>query len=353
MNKTSLFEEHTKLNAKMVPFAGWEMPIQYTSVKDEVLAVRKKVGVFDVSHMGEFFVTGPDTYKFINYLVTNDIESPEMKKAVYSPMCRNNGTVIDDLIVYKLEEERAMICVNAANIDKDWNAIKEHKDKFNVKLENKSDSYSLLAVQGPNTVEALSGIGFSSEILDLPYYSCLETEDMILARTGYTGEDGFEIFANHSKTKDIWSKLIEAGVAPCGLAARDTLRIEVCYPLYGNEIHDEVTPLDAALKWTVKFKKGDFVGKKVLMDYRPKFRLVKLVLDKGIPRTGYEVVNSNQEVIGTVTSGTMSVTLEKGIALAHVDVSNFPEDDIFFVRIRNKDYNCTRQTKAFLTGSHK
>jgi aminomethyltransferase len=355
--KTSLHEEHIALNAKMAPFAGFDMPIQYTSVKEEVLAVRNSCGVFDVSHMGEFFVEGPDAIKFVDFLITNDFKNAEMLKAVYSPLCREDGTVIDDLIAYKLAENKILICVNASNIQKDWNWISSKASNFNCKLTNQSDEYSLLAVQGPKTESIFKELNLIDSNIEFPYYSILESkygqENVIIARTGYTGEDGFEVFGNHSAIKKLWKELLTNGVVPCGLASRDVLRLEVGYPLYGHELNDEITPLDAALSWTVKLNKESFIGKSSLVDYKPKFQLVKLSLDKGIPREGYNVLNENKEIIGKVTSGTMSVITGKGIAFALVEKAKIPENKKYLINIRATDYEANYHAKAFVTGGHK
>ena len=354
--KTSLHEDHLSLNAKMAPFAGFDMPLQYTSVKEEVLAVREHVGVFDVSHMGEFFVQGPDAVKFVDYIMTNDFKNAEMLKAVYSPLCRDNGTVIDDLIAYKLAADRVLICVNASNIQKDWSWISSKTEGFDIKLENHSNEFSLLAIQGPKAELILRDFGIKLPT-DFPYYSILETshegEKLIIARTGYTGEDGFEVFSSDVYAKKLWSKLIFNGVKPCGLAARDVLRVEVCYPLYGHEITDEVTPLDSGLAWTVKLDKQDFIGKNALSEYRPKFQMVKLSLERGIPREGYEVLNVEGVKIGTVTSGTMSVVTGKGICLVLVEKDKIPKDKKFLINIRNTNYEANFHTKAFVNGGHK
>ena len=352
--QTSLYQKHVDLKAKMAPFGGFDMPIQYSSVKEETIVVRNEVGVFDVSHMGEFFVSGPDAVKFVDYIVCNDFAGAEIGKAVYSPMCREDGTVVDDLISYKLAEDKVMICANASNIEKDWKWINKFAGKFECSLEDKSNDYSLLAIQGPKAEAIATELKFISSS-DMPYYSVSENEwegeKIIVARTGYTGEDGFEVFGSHKAIANLWDKLEKAGVKPCGLAARDVLRLEVCFPLYGHEIHDDVTPLDSALKWTVKLNKENFVGKESLENYQSKFKLVKLSLEKGIPREGYEILNSSEKVIGKVTSGTMSVTLGRGIALAHV--SEIPEDKNFLIAIRGKNYQAEYHKKAFVTGGHK
>lgn len=353
--KTHLYDEHVKLGAKIVPFAGWDMPVQYTSVKDEVLAVRNNTGVFDVSHMGEFFVEGPDAEKFVDQLVTNDILNAPTGKAIYSPLCRENGTVIDDLIVYKLAPARVLICVNASNIDKDFTWIKSKHTGFNCSLSNKSSDYSLLALQGPKSFEILKPL--LKELPELEYYSVFEsffgTHPVIIARTGYTGEDGFEIFGSHEAIKELWQKFMALKVTPCGLAARDVLRLEVCYPLYGHELNDEVNPFDAGLAWTVKLTKPQFIGKEALLPKTAHYKLVKLILDKGIPREGYPVLNGKNEVIGVVTSGTMSVVTNKGIAFARIENSKFPTDEVYAVDIRQKAYPAQLTKKPFVSGGHK
>lgn len=354
--ETSLTSEHIKLGAKMAPFAGFNMPLQYTSVKEEVVAVRENVGVFDVSHMGEFFVTGPEAVKFVDYALTNDFAGAAIGKAVYSPLCRENGTVIDDLIAYKLEEEKILICVNASNIEKDFSWLKSLVGGFDCKLENHSNDYSLLALQGPSSQSVMKKLQLELGE-DFDYYSAKELSsphgELIIARTGYTGEDGFEIFGGHEAIKKLWSKLIEAKVIPCGLASRDVLRLEVAYPLYGHEIHDDVTPLDASLKWTVKADKVSFMGKEALGNYKPKYRLVKLSLEKGIPREGYDILNSREEKIGTITSGTMSVTLGRGIGIGLVEKDKFPEQKDFKVKIRKNTFDAQYHAKAFVNGGHK
>ena len=357
MKKTSLYDKHETLGAKMVDFAGWMMPIQYQNLKDEVLAVRKSLGVFDVSHMGEFFISGVDAVKAVDYLVTNDIAGADIGKAIYSPLCRDNGTIIDDLIVYKISNEKLMLCVNAANLEKDKSWITSHLKDFNVEFQDVSESYSLLAVQGPQAYSTLREIDLEAELQDISYYS-LQIEQsnsetpIIFARTGYTGEDGFEIFGPHAYIGKVWQQLIDKGVQPCGLGARDVLRLEVCYPLYGNELNDDLTPLDTGLNWTVKMKKDNFIGKSALETYSPKYQLIKLCLAKGIARTDYPVENSQGENLGVITSGTLSVVRSEGIALARVKKGAFTDEDIF-VNIRNKQFKAIRTKQPFVTGGHK
>lgn len=357
MSKTSLYEQHLALEAKMVDFAGWQMPIQYRNLKDEVIAIREKIGVFDVSHMGEFFIKGPEAVDFADYMVTNEIKGAQVGKAIYSPLCRENGTVIDDLIMYKISEDFVLVCVNAANIDKDYSWFEKYAPQFNVKLENKSADYSLLAVQGPKSYSILKKLESTKNIEDLEYYSVQKVNDdeipVIYARTGYTGEDGFEIFGPHTFIQKLWKELISHNVEPCGLGARDVLRLEVCYPLYGHELNDELTPLDSALKWTVKASKERFIGKEALLTYEPQYRLIKLIADKGIPREGYPVFNEQDQQIGVITSGTMSVGLKKGIALARVKKDLFTEGSTLFIEIRNKKYAAQYTKKSFVSGGHK
>ncbi len=352
--RTSLHARHVALGAKIVDFAGWDMPVQYTSVKEEVLAVRRQAGLFDVSHMGEFFAEGPDAIDYVDALVTNDVANAPIGKAVYSPLCREDGTVVDDLIVYKLAADRALICVNAGNIEKDYKWMQGHVAGFNVRLTNRSEEFSLLALQGPDSLRYLKAI--VREFPEAPYYSVWEGQwhgkPVILARTGYTGEDGFEIFADHATIGVWWEALLAAGVKPCGLAARDVLRLEVCYPLYGHELTDDTTPFDAGLGWTVKKAKPRFMGKGALQDAKPRFKLVKLLLEKGIPREGYRVLDGSGQELGRVTSGTMSVVLNQGIALARIDAAAFLPDQQYFIEVRQTRFPAKAVTKPFVQGGH-
>lgn len=354
---TSLHAKHLELKAKMAPFAGFDMPLQYTSVKEEVLAVRERVGVFDVSHMGEFFVTGPDAVNFVDYLTTNDFKNASLLKAVYSPLCQENGTILDDLISYKITNEEVLICVNAANIEKDWNWISSKTEGFNIQLENRSAEYSLLAVQGPLSEEILKKAEVLAADDNMDYYSVLkksvQDKTVILARTGYTGENGFEVFGPHQFIQQLWDKLLALGVTPCGLASRDVLRLEVCYPLYGHELSEDVTPLETGLKWTVKMTKDRFIGKEGLEKSKPKKQLIKLLLEKGIPREGYPVLNEQGEAIGVVTSGTMSVMLNKGIAMALVDLEKSKSAQSYMIQVRQNQFPAIKQTKAFYQGGAK
>jgi aminomethyltransferase len=351
IKKTILFDEHLKLKAKIIPFGGFDMPVQYSSVKEEYLAVRNNSGVFDVSHMGEFWVTGKEAVGFVNYIITNDIETLENNKAIYSPMCNESGGVIDDLIAYKFSNEKIMICVNASNIQKDFDWMQGYVKDFDCKLSNLSDSTSLLAVQGPDAVQLLEKI-LDIKLSSIPKFGCIEQElygDLfIFARTGYTGEDGFEIFCSNNQVTKIWKLLIENNVTPCGLAARDVLRIEAGFPLYGQELNDVRSPIDSGLKWTVKLNKNNFIGMQSIKNNPVKYRSIKLLLDKGIPRCQYSLLNKEDKQIGFVTSGTMSFKLSKGIALALIELDNFNKTDEVFVKIRNKTYPAKIIKKSFL-----
>lgn len=353
VQQTTLFNSHKELGAKMLDFAGWMMPIQYKNLKEEVLAVRNSVGVFDVSHMGEFFITGPEAIHFVDYLVTNDIKNAEILKAVYSPLCREDGTIIDDLIVYKLSQEEIMICVNAANISKDFEWMQSQLKSFDCQLTNRSSEFSLLALQGPKSFEILQALSLGFKVSDMDYYSIERSEQTLVARTGYTGEDGFEIFSTHEKIQELWQELMKLEVAPCGLGARDVLRLEVCYPLYGHELNDHVTPLDSGLKWTVKMDKNNFIGKAALENYQPQYRLLKIEMEKGIARDGYLLENSQGENIGEITSGTMSVMRSKGIALARVKKELYQQEQEVIVDIRGRKYTGLVVKKPFVTGGHK
>lgn len=354
LKQTPLHAMHLSLGAKMGEFAGFDMPLQYSSIKEEVLAVRENLGIFDVSHMGEFFVDGPEAIKFVDYLLTNEFSSAQMHKAVYSPLCRHDGTVIDDLIAYKLSENQVMICVNASNINKDFDWMNEHVKDFDCQLTNRSEEFALLAIQGPHAIKKLQECYPEiAQVGDAPSFSVLQMSlhqsDVIIAKTGYTGEDGVEIFCSPACGQQVWQNLTQNGATPCGLVARDVLRLEACYPLYGQEIHDNVTPLDSALAWTVKFDKEDFIGKKALSDYQKRYKLIKLVLDRGIARQGHKIYSDEQGTteIGEVTSGTMSVTLSKGIALAHIK-QDVPSDlQKFYVEMRGRFYLATKQTRPF------
>ncbi len=353
LKRLSLYNKHLELHASFFNFAGFYMPIHYGDIKAEVQTVREHAGVFDISHMGQFIIHGKEAVEFVDYIITNEFYSAPIYKAVYSPICREDGTTLDDLIAYKLDEQKVLLCVNAINIQKDWNWINSHIKEFNCIIKNVSDKYSLIAIQGPNSKNILKELSVIEKGFQIKKFYSKEinysNEKIILARTGYTGEDGFEIFCSHKIAENLWKLFINNKIPPCGLAARDILRLEACYPLYGNEITDKWTPIDAGLKWTVKIKKKKFIGKSSLEHYKPIYKLVNLSLDKGIPRQGYDVCDKEKRVVGKVTSGTMSILLKKGICMALIENSKIHQESCqFTISIRNKYFNANKHLKSFI-----
>ncbi len=336
VKKTPLYDEHIRLGAKMVEFSGWMMPLQYESIVSEVEAVRKNVAVFDVSHMGEVAISGPDTAKFLDWLLTNTFSTLTVGQAMYSVMCNENGGIIDDLIVYRTGESAALLVVNAANTEKDFNWIRSHTKNFNVEVENVSDRYGLIAIQGPKSEALLSRV--SPDIVSLKYYHFAKFtifgKECIISRTGYTAEDGFEICCLWQDAPHIWQSFFQVGEAfelkPAGLGARDVCRLEASYMLYGNDMDESTTPLEVGLSWVVKFDK-DFIGKEALLAQKERGiakRIRGLKLEgKRIARHGMPVLRDSSQV-GTITSGTFSPTLQSSIALAIVDVSLKPGDTV-------------------------
>ncbi len=359
LKKTPLYEEHLRKNAKMVEFAGWNMPLQYKSIIEEVKIVRNDVGIFDVSHMGEIFIKGPETAEFVNYIITNDFKNLKYGEAVYSPMCNEKGGIIDDLIAYKIDSETAILVVNAGNIEKDYNWILEKSKKFNVTVENLSNDYALIAVQGPKAEKKLQEI-VDIHLDKLPYYgikTCrVRGVEVLISRTGYTGEDGFELMIRPEVAVTVWRTLIEYGMEPCGLGARDILRLEASYLLYGNDMDESTNPLEVGLKWTVKFKKGEFVGKEALTAIKSegiKRKLIGFVVDgKGIARHGDKVVGDDEE-IGLVTSGAYSPTLEKSIGLALIRKNYAEAGSEIIIISRNKKLKAQIVKLPFYRGSVK
>ena len=357
--RTCLYDKHVALGALISPFGGFDMPIQYTGIVDEHNAVRQACGIFDVSHMGEVLVTGPESEKFVNYIFTNDIAGAPDGKIFYGMMCHPTGGVVDDLLVYKMETGRYFLVINASNIDKDVAWIMEHAKNFDVVVENQSEKYGEVAVQGPKTeeiVERILGIKCS----DLLFYTCKEVEvageTIIISRTGYTGEDGFEIYASHEFTNDVWDKLVGSGeVLPCGLGCRDTLRFEVGLPLYGDELTDEITPLEAGLGMFAKLDK-DFIGRDALVAQKTeglKRKIVGIELkDKAIPRHGYEV-EADGKVIGVVTTGYNSISTGKSVCMAMLDIDYTKLDTEVAVRIRKKVFPGVVTKKRFYDKNYK
>jgi aminomethyltransferase len=329
MKQTKFYNIHKNLGAKIVEFAGFEMPIQYSSIIAEHNSVRNSVGVFDVSHMGEVFVKGEKALDFIQYITVNDASKLFPSRVQYSAMCYENGGIVDDLLVYRISKDEFMLVINASNINKDFEWMQKN-NKFDVELKNRSDVYSLLAVQGPNSLKTLQKL--TDEKIDLEYYHFKEMKidgiDVIISRTGYTGEIGYEIYflGNEKVAEDFWNKIFEAGkefdIKPVGLAARDSLRLEMGYCLYGNDIDQNTNPLEAGLGWITKLSKTEFVGQKVLLKVKEEGVHKKLVAltseEKIFPRHGYDIT-SNQKKIGFITSGTVSPVLDKPIAMAYVE----------------------------------
>ncbi|MCP4977527.1 MAG: glycine cleavage system aminomethyltransferase GcvT [Maribacter sp.] len=329
MKNTALSKTHEALGAKMVPFAGYNMPVSYDSVNIEHDAVRNGVGVFDVSHMGEFLIEGPNALELIQKVTSNDASKLTIGKAQYSCLPNESGGIVDDLIVYRVKEETYLLVVNASNIEKDWNHISKYNEAINAEMKDISENYSLLAIQGPKAVEAMQSIT-SVDLSAIKFYNFVVGDfagiaHVIISATGYTGSGGFEIYCKNSEVKQVWDKVFEAGadfgIKPIGLAARDTLRLEMGYCLYGNDITDETSPYEAGLGWITKFTK-DFVNSEALArekEHGPKRKLVAFELDdRGIPRQGYDIVDGQGKTIGEVTSGTMSPSLGKGIGLGYV-----------------------------------
>lgn len=329
MKNTALTSTHESLGAKMVPFAGYNMPVSYEGVNAEHEIVRNGVGVFDVSHMGEFLISGPTALDLIQKVTSNDASKLTIGRAQYSCLPNENCGIVDDLIVYRIKEEQYLLVVNASNIEKDWNHISSYNKEFKADMRDISEGYSLLAIQGPKAVEAMQSLT-SVNLSDIKFYhfevsDFAGIENVIISATGYTGSGGFEIYCKNEEVKQIWDKVFEAGanfgIKPIGLAARDTLRLEMGYCLYGNDINDTTSPFEAGLGWITKFTK-DFVNSEALQKEKqqgPERKLVAFELDeRGIPRQGYDIVDGNGKTIGEVTSGTMSPSMGTGIGLGYV-----------------------------------
>ena len=348
MNKTALYNKHVSLGAKMVPFAGFEMPVQYSGVTQEHVAVREKVGIFDVSHMGQFFIEGAAAKDLLQFVTTNNVDTLENGKAQYTCLPNGNGGIVDDLIVYKMNDEKYFVVVNASNIEKDWNHISKYNEKFGAKMTNSSDEMSLLAIQGPKAVETLQKLT-ETNLSEIPYYhftvgKIAGIDDVIISNTGYTGSGGFEIYFKNEDAEKLWDSIIAAGeefgIIPCGLASRDTLRLEKGFCLYGNDIDDTTSPLEAGLGWITKFDK-DFVDKERFAQQKADGITRKLVgfemQERAIPRHDYLVVDVAGNEIGKVTSGTMSPLKNVGIGLAYVAKDHFKIDSEIYIQIRNKN----------------
>ncbi|MFD2823453.1 glycine cleavage system aminomethyltransferase GcvT [Lacinutrix iliipiscaria] len=356
MKNTALTSTHEALGAKMVPFAGYNMPVQYEGVNIEHETVRNSVGVFDVSHMGEFLIEGPQALALIQKVSSNDASKLTVGKAQYSCLPNDDGGIVDDLIIYKIKEEQYLLVVNASNIEKDWNWI-QSKNDVGADMKDLSEDYSLLAIQGPKAVEAMQTLS-SHDLAAIKFYNFVVgdfagIEHVIISATGYTGSGGFEIYCKNSEVKQIWDKVIEAGATPIGLAARDTLRLEMGYCLYGNDIDDTTSPIEAGLGWITKFTK-DFTNCEALEDEkrrRPERKLVAFELnERGIPRQGYDIVDGHGKKIGEVTSGTMSPMLGKGIGLGYVPTIFADVDSKINIQIRKNAVPATVVKLPFYKG---
>ena len=346
MKDTALSKVHAALGAKMVPFAGYNMPVSYQGINIEHQTVREKVGVFDVSHMGEFFIKGPNALDLIQKVCSNDASKLEDGQAQYSCFPNQDGGIVDDLIVYRITAEKWLLVVNASNIDKDWAWINAH-NTIGAVLENKSDHYSLLAIQGPKAIQAMQSLT-QEDLSAIKFYTFkintfAGVENVIISATGYTGSGGFEIYCKNTQVEKIWSQVLEAGsswgIQPIGLAARDTLRLEMGYCLYGNDIDDTTSPLEAGLGWITKFNK-EFINRASLKKQKEQGVSQTLVgfelSQRGIPRQGYAIVDAQGAPIGRVTSGTMSPSLGKGIGLGYVPVALKEVGSHIYIQIRNK-----------------
>lgn len=355
--KTCLYDRHVALGALMSPFGGFIMPIQYTNITDEHHAVRNDCGVFDVSHMGEVRITGPDAERYVQHIFTNDIAGAPVGQIYYGMMLYPNGGTVDDLLVYKMGENDFFLVINAANIDKDVDWMKQHATGFNINLDHQSDQYGQLAVQGPQAetvVEEVLGIPCS----ELKFYTTKVVGDLIVSRTGYTGEDGFEIYGTHQFTQQAWDKLIQSGrCKPCGLGCRDTLRFEVGLPLYGDELSADISPVMAGLSMFCKLDKPEFIGKEALEEQKANGVEQKLVgielTDKAIPRHGYPVLNAEGEQVGEVTTGYHCLSVDKSVCMALVKTDYAKLDTTLYIQIRKKVFEGKVVKKKFYDKHYK
>lgn len=358
MKNTALTKVHQSLGAKMVPFAGYNMPVQYEGVNAEHATVRSAVGVFDVSHMGEFLIKGDNALALIQKVSSNDASKLVDNKIQYSCLPNDKGGIVDDLLVYRLNEKEYMLVVNASNIEKDWDWISSN-NSMGAEMEDISDKMSLLAVQGPKAADALQSLT-SVDLKNMKYYTFDKGDfagcpDVIISATGYTGAGGFEIYIPNESAEKVWNAVFEAGkefgIQPIGLAARDTLRLEMGYCLYGNDIDDTTSPLEAGLGWVTKFTK-EFTNCEELIQQKENGVSRKLVgfkmIDRGIPRHGYEIVDANDSVIGNVTSGTMSPMLKEGIGLGYVKNEYTSPDSEIYIKVRNKLLKASVQKPPFV-----
>ncbi|HET8846012.1 MAG TPA: glycine cleavage system aminomethyltransferase GcvT [Ktedonobacteraceae bacterium] len=346
LQRTPLYEQHRQLGARLVEFSGWEMPVQYSGILDEHRAVRTYAGLFDVSHMGEFSMRGSGAQAALQHLVPNDVARLSINQALYTQLCQPDGGVIDDLLIYRLDEAAYMLVVNAGNIEKDFAWISEQCQGFEIELANQSYSTGLLALQGPlaqTILQTLTTIDLSA----VRYYHCapgrVNSADCLISRTGYTGEDGFELYCSAEDVTDLWTDLLAAGkehgLLPVGLGARDTLRLEAAYCLYGHELDEQTNPLEAGLSWTVKLAKGPFIGSDALASIKAQGLKRKLVgvemIERGVCRGGY-TISIDETPVGVITSGAPSPTLNKNIGLGYVEIAHSAPDTLVQIDIRGR-----------------
>lgn len=349
LKQTPLYQHYVDAGAKIVEFGGWAMPVQFTSIKEEHNAVRTKAGLFDVSHMGEILVEGPQADDLVQYVLTNDTTLLTTENAHYTTLCNEKGGVIDDLVAYKLDDKKYLLVVNAANTEKDFNWIQKQSNDFDVTVKNVSEEYGQLAIQGPNARDIIQK-HVSEDVSQMKMFEFKQNvelfgKNVILSQSGYTGEDGFEIYCNSDDTTAIWDELLKEDVTPCGLGARDTLRLEAGLPLHGQDLTEEITPYEGGIAFAVKpLIDADFIGKSVLKEQKengaPRRTVGLKMIDKGIPRTGYTILNTEDKEIGVVTSGTQSPSTGNSIGLGIIDRNEFEMGKEVVIQVRK------RQVKA-------
>lgn len=362
IKKTCLHDKHVGLGAQMSPFGGFDMPIQYEGIVEEHNAVRMACGIFDVSHMGEVFVSGPDAERFVNMIFTNDVTGAEKGKCLYGMMLHPDGGTVDDLLVYVQGVNDYLLVINAANIDKDVAWIVKNAEGYDVNIDHQSDNIGEIAVQGPEAETILKKVTGLDAISELTFYTfahyrIYDDVDVIISRTGYTGEDGFEVYASHDVTRKLWDDLLAAGAVPCGLGCRDTLRFEVGLPLYGDELADDISPIEASLGMFVKLDKPEFIGREAVAAQKAAGASRKLVgleiLDRAIARHGAEVIDADDNVIGFVTTGYRGISVDKSIAMALIDSRFAAMDTNLRVRVRRKVFPAVVISKKFYKKSYK
>lgn len=353
--KTCLYDKHVALGALISPFGGFDMPIQYTNIIDEHQAVRQHCGVFDVSHMGEVLVSGKDAERYVNHIFTNDVRNIPNGKILYGMMCYEDGGVVDDLLVYKMADDKFFLVINAANIDKDWAWIQQQSKGFDITLDHQSDQYGELAIQGPDAEQVMEQV-LGVPCKELVFYTFKTIDGIIVSRTGYTGEDGFEIYAAPDAIRTYWDQLMAANIKPCGLGCRDTLRFEVGLPLYGDELSESITPIMAGLGIFVKLDKEEFIGKDALARQKAEGAPKKLVgielHDKAIPRHGYAVIKDGN-IIGEVTTGYHSISTDKSVCMALIDSAYAALGTDVEIQIRKKTFPGTVCKKRFYDKHYK